>query len=118
MGDNQGIAGEIWKGAVSLNRRETPIIVRNNYMLWIALVFLCAYGAMMVFSATSYQCGISEKYNFDTFYLVKRQIMFMGAGFVGILVLQFMDYRILKHFAVLLYLSGILSIFLDRKSVV
>lgn len=112
MGDYQGAAGENRKGAVSLNRRETPIIVRNNYMLWIALVFLCAYGAMMVFSATSYQCGISEKYNYDTFYLVKRQAMFMVAGFIGILVLQFADYRILKHFAVLLYLSGLLSIFL------
>lgn len=95
-----------------MDRRETPIIVRNNYMLWIALIFLCAYGAMMVFSATAYQCSISEDYHYDAFYFVKRQGVFMIAGFVGILVLQFADYRYLKHFAVLLYLSGILSILL------
>lgn len=95
-----------------MDKRETPIIVRNNYMLWIALIFLCAYGAMMVFSATAYQCGISEDYNYDSFYFVKRQGMFMAAGFAGILVLQFVNYRILKYFAWLLYLSGIVSILL------
>lgn len=101
---------------MSLDKRETPIIVRNNYMLWIALIFLCAYGAMMVFSATAYQCGISEDYNYDSFYFVKRQGMFMAAGFAGILVLQFANYRILKYFAWLLYLSGIVSILLLRTS--
>lgn len=95
-----------------LEKRQEPIIVRNNYMLWIALIFLCAYGAMMVFSATAYQCSISEEFNYDSFHFVKRQVMFMLAGFGAILLLQFVDYRILKHFAVALYLSGILSIFL------
>ncbi len=95
-----------------MDRKQTPIIVRNNYMLWIALIFLCAYGAMMVFSATAYQCGISEKFDYDSFHFVKRQVMFMLGGFVAILALQFVDYRILKHFAVLLYISGIVSIFL------
>lgn len=95
-----------------MDKRQSPIIVRNNYMLWIALIFLCAYGAMMVFSATAYQCGISEKFNYDSFHFVKRQVIFMLGGFVAILLLRFVDYRILKHFAVLLYISGIASIFL------
>lgn len=112
MGACKRDTGEFQRGAISLERRETPIIVRNNYMLWIALIFLCAYGAMMVFSATAYQCSISEKFNYDSFYFVKRQGLFMIAGFAGILVLQFADYRFLKFFAVFLYLSGILSILL------
>lgn len=95
-----------------MDKRQSPIIVRNNYMLWIALIFLCAYGAMMVFSATAYQCGISEKFNYDSFHFVKRQVIFMLGGFAAILLLQFVDYRILKHFAVPLYISGIVSIFL------
>lgn len=95
-----------------MEKRQSPIIVRNNYMLWIALIFLCAYGAMMVFSATAYQCGISEKFNYDSFHFVKRQVIFMLGGFAAILLLQFADYRILKHFAVFLYISGIASIFL------
>lgn len=97
-----------------MEKRQSPIIVRNNYMLWIALIFLCAYGAMMVFSATAYQCGISEKFNYDSFHFVKRQVIFMLGGFAAILLLQFADYRILKHFAVFLYISGIASIFLLR----
>lgn len=99
-----------------MDKRQTPIIVRNNYMLWIALIFLCAYGAMMVFSATAYQCAISEKFNYDSFHFVKRQIGFMLGGFAAIIILQFVDYRILKHFAVILYISGIFSIFLLKTS--
>lgn len=112
MGHGTWNTGGDWKGAVGLDKRQSPIIVRNNYMLWIALIFLCAYGAMMVFSATAYQCGISEKFNYDSFHFVKRQVIFMLGGFVAILLLRFVDYRILKHFAVLLYISGIASIFL------
>ena len=81
-----------------MDRKQTPIIVRNNYMLWIALIFLCAYGAMMVFSATAYQCGISEKFNYDSFHFVKRQVMFMVGGFVAILVLQFISAELYPFF--------------------
>ncbi len=95
-----------------MDKRRTPIIVRNNYMLWIVIFFLCAYGAMMVFSATSYQCGMSEEYDYDSFALVKRQVMFMLGGFIGILILQFFDYRLLRYFVLPLYLSGIASILL------
>ena len=85
-------------------------------MLLATLIFLCAYGAMMVFSATAYECGMSEDYHYDAFYLVKRQVGFMAAGFVGILLLQHVNYRLLKPFAVLLYLSGVASIFLLKTS--
>ncbi len=97
-----------------LNKRETPIIIRNNYMLLAALIFLCVFGAMMVYSVTAYQCSMSEDYNFDSFYMVKRQVMFMIAGFACMLLIQFLDYKLLKFFAVILYLSGIASIFLLR----
>ena len=95
-----------------MNKRERTIIVRNNYMLLATLIFLCAYGAMIVFSATVYECGMSKDYDYDSFYLVKRQVGFMVAGFAGILLLQHVNYRLLKPFAVILYLSGVASIFL------
>lgn len=66
----------------------------------------------MVFSATTYECGMSKDYDYDSFYLVKRQVGFMVAGFAGILLLQHVNYRLLKPFAVILYLSGVASIFL------
>lgn len=37
-------------------------------MMLVVLIFLCAYGAIMVFSATAYQCSISEEYNNDSFF--------------------------------------------------
>lgn len=91
---------------------QAPVIARNNYMMWIALIFLCAYGAMMVFSVTSYQCAISEECNYDSFYMVRRQVLFMLAGLAMIICVQFLDYHLLKYFAFILYVSGIVSIFL------
>lgn len=95
-----------------LEGRQMPVIARNNYMMWIALIFLCAYGAMMVFSVTSYRCAISEDCNYDSFYMVKSQVKYMLGGIGLILILQFLDYHILKYFAAILYLSGIVTILL------
>lgn len=96
-----------------MDERKKPIIVRNNYMMVIVLIFLCAYGAIMVFSATAYQCSITEKYNNDSFYMLKSQVRFMLAGFAIMLVIQRFSYRLLNNLmAFLLYISGIASIFL------
>jgi len=96
-----------------LNERKKPIIVRNNYMMLAVLIFLCAYGAIMVFSATAYQCSINEEYNNDSFYMLKNQVKFMLAGFALMLFLQHFSYRLLNNvLAAFLYLSGIISIFL------
>ncbi|MCI9080983.1 MAG: FtsW/RodA/SpoVE family cell cycle protein [Lachnospiraceae bacterium] len=100
-----------------MDERKKPIIVRNNYMMLVVLIFLCAYGAIMVFSATAYQCSISEEYNNDSFFLLKSQGKFMLAGFAIMLLVQRFSYRLLNNFlAVLLYLSGIASIFLLKTS--
>ena len=79
----------------------------------VVLIFLCAYGAIMVFSATAYQCSITEEYNNDSFFMLKSQVKFMLAGFALMLFLQLFSYRILNNvLAVVLYLSGIASVFL------
>lgn len=109
-----GIGKEFYgKENAGLNERRKPIIVRNNYMMLVVLIFLCAYGAIMVFSATAYQCSMSEEYNYDSFFLLKRQGGFMLAGLALMLMVQRFSYRLLKGFlAVVLYLTGIASIFL------
>ena len=86
-------------------------------MMLVVLIFLCAYGAIMVFSATAYQCSINEEYNNDSFFLLKSQGKFMLAGFAIMLLVQRFSYRLLNNFlAVMLYLSGIASIFLLKTS--
>ena len=100
-----------------MNERKKPIIVRNNYMMLVVLIFLCAYGAIMVFSATAYQCSISEDYNNDSFFLLKSQGKFMLAGFAIMLFVQRFSSRLLNNFlAVIFYLSGIASVFLLKTS--
>lgn len=86
-------------------------------MMLVVVIFLCIYGAIMVFSATAYQCSISEDYENDSFFLLKRQGMFMAAGFVVMLIVQQFHYKLLKGFlAIALYVSGIGSIFLLKTS--
>lgn len=69
---------------------------RNNYKLYIALLFLCAYGLIMIYSITALECGASEKYEYNSFHFVGKQAFFMLLGFGGILFFQIWNYRILK----------------------
>lgn len=84
----------------------------NNLSIWVATFFLCAFGSIMVFSASSFICATSMKYNNDLSYLFRRQLIFMSAGLVACFVVQFLRYRFLYKKAILIYIAGILTIFL------
>ena len=85
---------------------------RVDKNIWIALVFLCAIGLLMVYSASSYGASMSKESNYDSLYYVKRQGMFMLAGFAFIFLFQFFTLHIVKIFSILIYLGGVGSIFL------
>ncbi len=53
----------------------------------IILIFL-AFGLVMLFSAT-----YAMKYNGDSFYFIKRQLIFAAAGFAAMILISFIDYH-------------------------
>lgn len=56
-----------------IEKRHARSIDKNVYYnIILCTIFLCVYGLMMVYSASSVQCALSEKYNYDTMYFLKR----------------------------------------------
>lgn len=81
----------------------------DNYAIWITMIFLCTYGLIMIYSASSLNC--LKSFN-DPQYLLKRQLIFVIAGIVCCFILQFIPYSIIYKFAKLIFLGGIVNIFL------
>ena len=68
------------------------------------VLLLMAFGLVMLFSA-SYA---NARYNYgDSFHFIKDQIVFAVVGVVGMLVISFIDYRVLNRYAIAVYLLTI-----------
>lgn len=81
-----------------------------DYSLVFAVVFLTAFGLLMIYSSSSYMAEISPKTN-DAAYYLKRQGMIALGGMVLMVLISFIDYHKLIRFALPLYgLSYILMI--------
>lgn len=86
--------------------------VSNNYMMLIALVFLCAFGLIMIYSVTSVECATSENYNYDAFSMVKKQLVFVIMGLAAILILKNINYHLLKPLTFVIYFIALFAIFM------
>lgn len=102
--NNQAVQG----GAVVRTAKKPVIRTKRNLWEWLAHVIdlspfdfplftitlvLLAFGVVMMFSA-SYATAYSN-FN-DSFYYVKRQLIFAGSGIVIMLVVSALDYHIFK----------------------
>ena len=67
---------------------------RVDLKIIIVLTFLCLFGCMMVYSASSYVCATSADFFYDDAYLLKKQILFIILGIVSIVILVNLDYHI------------------------
>lgn len=86
---------------------------RIDLKILLTVIVLCGFGVVMIYSASSYRCSITEKFNFDSFYFAKKQLMISCAGILGAaLVGTFMDYNKIRSYTKLFYLVGVASIFL------
>ena len=80
--------------------------------IWLSMLSLCLYGLIMVFSASAYQCSFSSKYNYNQYYLLQRQALYVALGIVVCLMFQFIHYSILYRLAIPIYIFSIGCIFL------
>lgn len=88
------------------------ITARPNYNIWICLIFLCAFGALMVYSASGYEAAMSEQCNYNSMYWVQRQIVFMVMGFGFMFLYQYLNYNLLYKIPHIIYILGIVCILL------
>lgn len=84
-------------------------VERIDLKMTITLIFLCCFGLLMLYSASSYECSISEDYNYDSAYFLKKQMIFMLMGIAGVVILRVADYHWLIKLAIPIYIIGTLS---------
>jgi rod shape determining protein RodA len=69
-------------------------------ILGLSSVLLAVYGLLMVYSATHKSLF---QFGQDPGYYLKKQAVFLAIGVVGLVLAAVLDYRLLRHFAALLY---------------
>lgn len=78
-----------------------------DYSLLFVVLFLVGFGLIMIFSASSYDASISESFNHDPTYFLKKQAVAAGLGMIGMLVVSLIPYHLWEHFAVFGYFASI-----------
>lgn len=89
--------------------RGSFFVERIDLKMTITLIFLCCFGLLMLYSASSYECSLSEDYNYDSAYLLKKQMIFMIMGIAGVVIFRVADYHWLIKLAIPIYIIGTLS---------
>jgi cell division protein FtsW len=74
-----------------------------DYSLVFAIVFLTAFGLLMIYSSSSYTAEISAKTH-DAAYYMKRQGFFALIGFALMAIISHIDYHKIIRFALPLYI--------------
>lgn len=57
------------------------------------LFMLNVFGIIMIYSASSYSCSLSPKYNYDSMYFAKKQVFNVVLGFGVMLVIRLCNYN-------------------------
>ena len=81
-----------------------------DYTLLFVVLFLLAFGLVMLYSASSYDASL--EYNGDSTHFLKRQAGSTVVGLVAMIVVANLPYHIWERFAVLGYLVSIVLILL------
>lgn len=93
-------------GREQVRRPEAGKKVRHfyDYSLLFAIIFLTAFGLVMIYSASAYKAQLD--YDGDAAYFMMRQAKIAAAGFVMLLIISKMDYHFFARFALLGYVMS------------
>ncbi len=84
--------------------------VKRGHLDWPILVMvslLCAFGLVMVFSASYYYAQNTASVGYDGYYYIRKQAVYVLIGIPLMVVVSFMDYRKLESFKVVAMLASI-----------
>lgn len=73
-----------------------------DFPLFIVLMLICAFGLVMLFSASYYYASV--KYG-DGMYFLKRQLVFFGVGLAGLFVLSNVKYSLWRKIVLPAYIA-------------
>lgn len=74
-------------------RERTKLHNYYDYSLLMLVIFIVAFGLIMIYSASSFTAQTSQKYNYDAAYFLKKQASAAVLGIVAMLFVSKIDYR-------------------------
>jgi len=83
------------------------LAVDVDYSIYAVVIALVLFGILMVFSASHAITGRSARYNFDTFFYLKRHGVMAVIGFLCMNIMTNFPYQMLKRFALPSYLVSL-----------
>lgn len=91
------------------NKEGDIRLVQGNFdpLICFCTVLLVLFGILMVFSATYYRMGNSAVYNYDSYYYLKRNVLFSGMGIVAMFIVSTIPYGYYKRVYKLCYIASV-----------
>ncbi len=71
---------------------------RIDYPIVLMIGLLCAFGLVMVFSASYYYAQNTASVGYDGYYFIRKQAVYLAVGFPMMLAISYIDFRKLERF--------------------
>ena len=69
-----------------------------DYPILLTIGLLCAFGLVMVFSASYYYAQNTASVGYDGYYYIRKQAIYLAIGFPMMLLISLVDYRRFERF--------------------
>jgi len=86
-----------------LKEKLDRLIENLDYTLLFAVVFLCFYGLLVLYSSTRLAVTVGS----DPYFFVKRQSLWILLGFLFLTIIIFIDYHNLERYSKLIYFGTV-----------
>ncbi len=93
-------------------RRREDSPQDHDYSLLFIILFLLAFGLVMLYSTSSYEAAMSANTNYDGAYYFKRQLLFTFIGLGVMFGASRINYRVWRKLSVLAYVFSLLLMLL------
>jgi cell division protein FtsW len=94
-----------------MERRAAAKPKRNighiDYPIVLMIGLLCAFGLVMVFSASYYYAQNTASVGYDGYYYIRKQAVYLAIGFPMMLAISYFDFRKLERFKLVAVLISI-----------
>lgn len=78
-----------------------------DFAILLTVTLLCAFGLVMVFSASYYYAMNTSSTNYDGYFYIRKQAVYLAIGYPVMIALSFFDYRRLEPLKVIGFLISV-----------
>lgn len=91
-------------------RKPKRKIGRLDYPILVMVCLLCAFGLVMVFSASYYYAQNTASVGYDGYYYIRKQGVYLAIGLPMMIAVSYFDYRRLEKYKVVVIMISIVML--------